>query len=71
MRALFYAGVALAAAGLAGVVWVILRIRRARAMAPDDPRLLPELRRLIPLNIGALFAAMLGLLLAVVGLILG
>ena len=71
MRLLFYGGVALAALGLVGVVGVILRLRRLRALPADDPALVPGLRRLIPLNLAAVFLAVLGLGLALVGLILG
>jgi hypothetical protein len=68
---LFYAGVALALVGLAGILRFIQRARRLRRTEADDATVHAELRSLVVLNVAAVGLAFLGLAIAVVGLILG
>jgi hypothetical protein len=68
---LFYAGVALALVGLAGILRFIQRARRLRRTEADDATVQAELRSLVVLNVAAVGLAFLGLAIAVVGLILG
>jgi hypothetical protein len=68
---LFYAGVALALVGLAGILRFIQRARRLRRTEANDATVQAELRSLVVLNVAAVGLAFLGLAIAVVGLILG
>lgn len=68
---LIWAGAAVTLAGLALLVWCILRVARVRRDTSDETILREALQRVVPLNLAALFLSMLGLMLVVVGIILG
>ena len=70
MEWLVWIGAAVTLAGVAGLVLSILRVRAARASAADEAALRESLRRVIPLNLGALLLSVLGLMMVVVGLLL-
>lgn len=67
---LVWAGAAVTVAGLALLVWCILRVARARRNASDEAALRGELQKVVPLNLAALFLSVTGLMLVVVGVIL-
>lgn len=67
---LVWAGAAITLTGLGLLVWCILLVARARPEA-DEARLRAVLRRIVPINLGALFLSIAGLMLVVVGLLLG
>ena len=71
MEWMVWLGAAITLAGVAGLILSILRVRAARAGAADDAALRDSLRRVIPLNLGALLLSVLGLMMVVVGLLLG
>lgn len=68
---MIWAGTALSLFGLAGLVWCIFRVARARRAKLDDAAMRDVLRTVLPMNMGALFLSVLGLMLVVVGVILG
>lgn len=68
---LVWGGAAVTMAGLAMLVWCILRVARARRQAKDDSALREELQKIVPLNLGALFLSVMGLMIVVAGIILG
>lgn len=70
MEWLVWIGAAVTLAGVAGLVLSILRVRAARANSADEAALRESLRRVIPLNLGALLLSVLGLMMVVVGLLL-
>ena len=63
-------GIAVCLAGLAGVIHSIIRAMRLRKAALPDQELRSELLRLVPINVGSLLLAVLGLCMLVVGLML-
>lgn len=67
---LIWGGAAVTMAGLAMLVWCILRVARARRTATDESALREELQKIVPLNLGALFLSVTGLMIVVVGIIL-
>lgn len=67
---MIWCGAALSLAGLAGLIWCILRVARARRAGLSDDALRAELQAVLPLNLGALFLSVVGLMLVVVGVIL-
>ena len=68
---MIWAGAALSLIGLAGLIWCIIRVARARRAKLDDEALRVLLQSVIPLNMGALFLSVTGLMLVVIGVILG
>ena len=57
--------------GLGGVIFSIVQVSRAKRANLDDAELRVRIGKMMPVNLGAFFAAMLGLMMIVVGLLLG
>ncbi|MBQ0803565.1 MULTISPECIES: hypothetical protein [unclassified Sulfitobacter] len=68
---LIWAGALISLVGFFGLVWCIVTVMRAkRANLPeDDMRLV--LQKALPLNLGALFLSVIGLMMVVIGIMLG
>lgn len=71
MTALIWGGVAVTLAGLAGLIWCILTVARARKAGLSDEALKARLQKVVALNLGALFLSVIGLMMVVVGIFLG
>ncbi|MDW3117052.1 hypothetical protein [Roseovarius pacificus] len=71
MEWLIWLGALVSLIGLAGLVWCIVKVWKARKAGLDDDTLREEIRKVVPLNTGALFLSVLGLMLVVVGILLG
>jgi hypothetical protein len=71
MEALIWGGAVLSLAGLGGLVYCIVRVWKARRAGLDDETLRNEVRKVLPLNLGALMLSVLGLMLVIVGIFLG
>ena len=63
-------GIAICLVGLAGVIHSLIRVTRLRRATLPDPELRDELLRLVPINVGSLLLAVLGLCMLVFGLVL-
>lgn len=70
MEWLIWLGALVSLIGLAGLVWCIIKVWRARKADLDDDTLRAEIRKVVPLNTGALFLSVIGLMLVVVGILL-
>ncbi len=70
MEWLVWIGAGLSAIGLAGIIYSIFAVTRAKRAGLDDDSLRARLSKILPINIGALFLSMLGLMMVVVGVIL-
>ncbi|QFS82135.1 hypothetical protein FIU97_05030 [Roseivivax sp. THAF40] len=70
METLIWAGAAMSLAGLAGLVFCIVKVARARRKSLPDAELRAELQKVVPLNLGALLLSVLGLMLVVIGIFL-
>ena len=68
---MIWAGAAISLIGLVGIVWCILRVVRARRANLEDEEMRAVLQSVIPVNMGALFLSVIGLMLVAVGSILG
>ncbi|MBM1813604.1 hypothetical protein [Pseudosulfitobacter pseudonitzschiae] len=68
---LIWAGAAISLIGLAGLVWCIIRVARAKRAQLDDEAMRAVLQSVVPLNLGALFVSAFGLMLVVLGIFLG
>jgi len=71
MEILIWLGAALSLGGLVGLVWCILTVWKARRAGQSDTDLRATIQRVVPLNTGALFLSVLGLMMVVVGIMLG
>lgn len=68
---LVWSGAALSVLGLVGLIYCILRVARAKRAKLDEDAMRTELQRVVPLNLGALFISVIGLMLVIVGIFLG
>ncbi|WP_430539512.1 hypothetical protein [Ruegeria pomeroyi] len=68
---IIWAGAALSLLGLAGLVWCILRVNRARKAGLSDDELRAAVQAVLPWNLGALFLSVIGLMMVMVGISLG
>jgi hypothetical protein len=66
-----WGGAAISVLGLLGLVWCILRVMRAKRASLSDEEMRAVLQRTLPLNLGALFLSVIGLMLVIVGIFLG
>jgi hypothetical protein len=71
MELLVWAGAVVSLGGLAGLVWCIGKVWRARRSGLDDDALRRTVQAVLPLNLGALFLSVIGLMMVVVGILLG
>ncbi|MBY0351107.1 hypothetical protein [Tabrizicola sp.] len=71
MQGLIWAGAALTLAGLAGLIYCILRAARAKRAGLDDAAMRAELQRVVTINLAAVGASALGLAAVVAGILLG
>lgn len=68
---LVWSGAAVSVIGLLGLVWCIIKVRRAKRANLDDAAMRATLQSVIPINLGALFLSMIGLMMVVIGIFLG
>jgi hypothetical protein len=71
MDMLIWIGATVSLIGLAGLVWCIVRVWKARRAGLEDAELRAEVQKVVPLNTGALLLSMLGLMMVVLGVMLG
>lgn len=71
MQGLIWAGAMVSLVGLAALIWCIARVWRARKAGLGDAEMRLVLQKIVPINTGALFLSMTGLVMVVVGIILG
>ena len=68
---LIWLGAAVSLVGLVGLVWCIVIVVRAKRQNLSDDELRDRVRRVIPLNMGALLLSVFGLIIVVFGIFLG
>lgn len=68
---LVWAGTALTLAGLAALVWCIAMVTRLRRAGLDDVAMRAGMQRAVAINMAALAASTIGLMLVILGLMLG
>lgn len=67
---MIWAGTAVSLLGLAGLVWCIVRVARARRAGLSEDALRSEVQAVMPLNLAALFLSVIGLMIVVIGVVL-
>ena len=68
---LIWGGAALTLAGVTALVWCIVAVVRARRAGLDDAALRARMRGVLAVNMGALAASFIGLMLVLTGIMLG
>jgi hypothetical protein len=71
MEIMVWGGAAVSLAGLAGLLWCIVKVWRARRAGLSDADLRAAVQAVLPFNLGALFLSVLGLMMVVAGILLG
>jgi len=71
MEWLIWIGAVVSLVGLAGIIWCIFIVAKARRGNLAEEEMRAQLARVLPLNMGALFLSVIGLMLVVVGIFLG
>lgn len=68
---IIWSGTAVSLLGLLGLIYCIIRVSRAKRAQLEDEAMRAELKRVVPLNLGALFLSVIGLMMVIVGIFLG
>lgn len=68
MDVLIWSGATLSLLGLIGLIYCIVRVTKARKAKLGDEELREEVKRVVPLNLGALFVSVFGLMMVVMGI---
>ncbi len=71
MDNLVWTGALVTLAGVAGLVWCIIAVHRARREALDESAMKAKLQKAVAMNTGALALSAIGLMMVVVGMLLG
>lgn len=70
MEMLIWPGAVLTLAGLAGLIFAIVKVARAKRAGLDEAGLRAVLQKAVAINLGALAVSAIGLMLIVVGIML-
>lgn len=70
MEVMIWSGAALSLAGLLALVWCIVKVWTARKANLSDEDLRIAVQKLVPINAGALFLSVIGLMMVIVGIFL-
>ena len=70
MEILIWIGSSLSLLGLAGLLWCIKTVLRAKKAAVSDEELRMSLQKVVPFNMAALFLSAIGLMLVILGIML-
>ncbi|MCT4558622.1 MAG: hypothetical protein N4A61_11280 [Pelagimonas sp.] len=68
---LIWIGAIISFAGLAGLIWCIVHVWSSKRKGLSDEELRDVVRRVVPLNMGALMCSVLGLMMVILGIFLG
>ncbi len=71
MEIVVWSGAALSALGLVGILYSIVAVTRAKRANLPDEELRARISRILPVNLGALFVSVIGLMMVIVGIMLG
>ncbi len=67
MEFVVWGGAALSLMGLAGIVYSIVAVSRAKKANLSDEELRARVGMILPINLGALFISMIGLMAVIIG----
>lgn len=67
---LIWIGATLSVIGLAGIIYSIFAVARAKRAQLDDAELRARLSKVLPINLGALLVSVIGLMCVIIGIVL-
>lgn len=70
MEILIWAGAAVSVLGLIGLGWSIYKVTAARRAGLKDEELRAAVQAALPINLGALFLSVIGLMMVILGIFL-
>jgi hypothetical protein len=70
MESLVWIGALVSLIGLAGIIYCIVRMGKAKRAKLSDDDMRSAIQSIVPINMGALFLSVIGLMLVVVGILL-
>lgn len=70
MDGMIWTGAAIAVIGLLGIIWSAVKVVGIRRAKLSDEEARAQMNKVLPLNLGALFVATIGLMVVIVGIIL-
>jgi hypothetical protein len=68
MAFLIWAGVGASLLGLAGLIWCIAKVAKAKKSGLSDDELRDVVKKVVPLNLGSLMLSTLGLMMVILGI---
>jgi hypothetical protein len=71
MEILVWVGAGISVVGLIGLVWCIAKVASAKRAGLSDEALREAVKRVVPINMGALMLSVLGLMMVIVAISLG
>ena len=71
MEILGWVGAGISVVGLIGLVWCIAKVASAKRAGLSDEALRDAVKRVVPINMGALMLSVLGLMMVIVAISLG
>ncbi len=67
MEYVVWGGTVLTVLGFFGIIYTMIAVRRAKNAGLSDEELRTQIGRILPINLGALFASTIGLMAVVIG----
>lgn len=71
MSWMIWGGAALSILGLTGILWSIVTVWKAKRADLTDDELRERIKKAMPINMGALFVSVIGLMSVIMGISLG
>lgn len=71
MQGLIWSGAFVSVVGLAGLIWCIFKVAAAKRSNLSDDDLRDAVQKVVPINLGALFLSVIGLMMVIFGVFLG
>ena len=71
MQGLIWSGAVVSVVGLSGLIWCIFKVAGAKRANLSDDDLRDAVKRVVPINLGALFLSVIGLMMVIFGVFLG
>lgn len=71
MEIIVWIGATLSVLGLCGIGYSIVAVTKAKRAGLTDEELRARIAKILPINLGALFVSMIGLMAVIVGVMLG
>lgn len=71
MQGLIWSGAFVSVVGLVGLIWCIFKVAAAKRSNLSDDDLRDAVQKVVPINLGALFLSVIGLMMVIFGVFLG